>query len=319
MLTITHTDEAGTLIEGTAKGDGVAPILKAHGWRWGRSIGAWYVPHSRDHLPKEHVITSTVAALEAAGYEVATDINRTIRSTAEIEAAKAERQADRVATLDAKAQRTHDAAAQAWARADAAGNALPPMGEPIKIGHHSETRHRNALDRAHRAMGQAVDADANAAEAARRAEAATHTTAARFAPVTVANRIEKLAADIRRTERQIVENWYDHEKGQFITPTEEQLAHRAELTAPLLERLRDQLAFWEQVRNEQVASGRATNYGQHNVKTGDFVKIRGNWWKVARVNTKSVRVVTRYSWTNRSPWAEVQEHRPDTEPPQPSA
>lgn len=25
---------------------------KRHGWRWGRSITAWYVPHSRDRLPK---------------------------------------------------------------------------------------------------------------------------------------------------------------------------------------------------------------------------------------------------------------------------
>ena len=40
MLTITHTPEAGTLIEGTSRGDGTAEILKASGWRWGRSIGA---------------------------------------------------------------------------------------------------------------------------------------------------------------------------------------------------------------------------------------------------------------------------------------
>ncbi|RGE19071.1 DUF3560 domain-containing protein [Leucobacter sp. wl10] len=314
MLTITHTDEAGTLIDGTTRGDGTAPILKAHGWRWGRSIGAWYVPHSRDRLPKDHVITRTVAALEAAGYEVTTQLDRTPRGTAEVEADKAARQLERIVALEAKAERKDDAAAQAWARAEAAGDALPPMGEPIKIGHHSENRHRNALDRAHRRMGQAVAADAEAAEAARRAETATHTTGARYAPVTVANRIEKLSADIRRAERRIVEDWYDREQG-YVCPTEEQVARRAELAAPLLERLRDQLAYWEQVRAEQIASGRATNYGPHNVTKGDAVKIRGNWWTVARVNTKTVSVETAYSWTDRSPWVEVQEHRPAGDPP----
>ena len=32
MLSITHTHEAGTIIEGTAKGDGSAAILKANRW-----------------------------------------------------------------------------------------------------------------------------------------------------------------------------------------------------------------------------------------------------------------------------------------------
>ena len=61
MLSITHTHEAGTIIEGTAKGDGSAAILKANRWRWGRSIDAWYVPNSRDRLPQHHIITRTAA------------------------------------------------------------------------------------------------------------------------------------------------------------------------------------------------------------------------------------------------------------------
>ena len=39
-LTIPHTHESGTLIDGTTRGDGTADALKATGWRWGRSIGA---------------------------------------------------------------------------------------------------------------------------------------------------------------------------------------------------------------------------------------------------------------------------------------
>jgi len=308
MLTITHTHEAGTIIEGTAKGDGTAPILKRQGWRWGRSITAWYVPQSRDRLPKDYIITRTAAALEEAGFVVELEIDRTTRSTTEVEAGKADRQADRVAALEAKAARKSDAADQAWARADAAGNPLPPGGEPIKIGHHSEQRHRNALEKAHTAMGRAVAADAEAAEAERRAEAATHTTGARYNPVTVANRIEKLAASIRRIEREIASPVYDDTRG-YVPASAELQARRAERAAPRLGELRDQLAYWEQVRTDQIDSGRATNYGPHNVKKGDHVRIRGNWWKVARANAKTVSVETGYSWTDRSPWAEVQAHR----------
>lgn len=309
MLTITHTHEAGTIIEGTAKGDGTAAILKQHGWRWGRSISAWYVPNSRDRLPKDHVITRTAAALEAADYELELDIDRTTRSTADVEAAKAERQNDRVAALEAKADRRSTAADQAWARADATAAALPPGGEPIKIGHHSEQRHRNAIEKAHNAMGRAVAADAEADEAARRAKAATHTTAARYAPVTVANRIEKIGAELRRVERWIVSDVYNREKG-YVPATAEQQAKRAERAAEQLEELRDQLAYWEGVRAEQIASGRATNYGPDTVRKGDLVQIRGNWWRVARANKKTVSVETPYSWTDRSPWAEVQAHQP---------
>ncbi len=178
-----------------------AQILKTNGWRWGRSISAWYVPNSRDRLPKDYVITRTASALETAGYALALEIDRTTRSTGEVEAGKAMRQANRADALEAKALRKSADAHQAWNRADAAGNALPEGGEPIKIGHHSEQRHRNAIEKAHRRMGQAIAADAEAKETARRARVAAATTSARYKPVTVANRIEKITADIQARHR----------------------------------------------------------------------------------------------------------------------
>ncbi len=310
MLTITHTHEAGTIIEGTAKGDGSAAILKANRWRWGRSIGAWYVPNSRDRLPQDRIITSTAAALTAAGFELATlQIDRTTRSTAEVEAAKIERQADRVAALEAKAERKATTADQLWEKHERDVARLPEFGEPIKIGHHSEQRHRNAIERAHNSARRGIDAHHDAEEAARRADAAAHTTRGRYSPVTVANRIEKIGADIRRIERQIVADVYDPETG-YRPATDEQKAKRAKSYAPKLDELRDQLTYWEQTRAEQIATGRATGYSADTVKKGDAVKIRGTWYKVARANAKTVSVQTPYSWTDRSPWAEVQDHRP---------
>jgi hypothetical protein len=49
------------------------------------------------------------------------------------------------------------------------GEGLPPMGEPIKVGHHSEGRHRRALDRSWQNMGKSVEASAKAAELEQRA------------------------------------------------------------------------------------------------------------------------------------------------------
>lgn len=309
MLNITHTHEAGTVIEGTAKGDGTAEILKANRWRWGRSISAWYVPNSRDRLPQDHVITRTAAALEAAGFELAPlEIDRTTRSAAEVEAGKIARQADRADALDAKAERKSATADTLWAKHERDVSRLPEGGEPIKVGHHSEGRHRNALSKADASARRGIDAQHEAEEAARRAVAAATTTDARYNPVTVANRIEKIGADIRRYERETVADVYDPEKG-YRPATDEQKTTRAAHYAPKLDELRDQITYWEQVRADQIATGKATGYSRDTIAKGDAVKIRGHWAKVARVNQKTVSVETGYSWTQTAPYAAIQDHR----------
>ena len=105
MLTITHTHAAGTLIVGTSRGDGTAEILKLNGWRWGRSIGKWFMPNSRDHLPNLATITRTADTLRTAGFVVDTTMSTEHRTTAEVEADKIVRQADWADTLTTKADR----------------------------------------------------------------------------------------------------------------------------------------------------------------------------------------------------------------------
>jgi len=308
MLTITHTHEEGTLIDGTSRGDGTAEILRATGWRWGRSIGTWYLPHSRDRLPNPWKIQRTVAVLRAAGFTVDAEVSLDIRPTAEVEAAKIERQADRVDALDAKAERKAAAEVAADERAAAAFRRLPEGGEPIKVGHHSEGRHRNAIAKAHAALGRSVEAGRDAERARGRADAARITTDARYSPVTVANRIEKLGAELRKLERRLTEDVYDSERGYRPATADEQ-ARRAERLAPYLEEKRDQIAYWEGVRAEQIATGRATGYDRTNVQKGDHVKIRGSWRRVVRVNPKTVSVETGYTWTDTAPYAEIQDRR----------
>ncbi len=310
MLTITHTHEAGTIIDGTAKGDGTATSLKANRWRWGRSIGAWFIPNSRDRMAQRHTISRTIDALRAAGFEVAEPvIDDTPRDMAEVEADKIARQAARVEALDAKADRKTAEASAAWDRHMTDVARLPEGGEPIKVGHHSEGRHRAALSRADRSARRGIDAHHDAERATDRANVAAVTTERRYNPVTVANRIEKIAADIRRDERRITADVYDAERG-YIPATDEQKQRRAEHLAPVLEQQRAQLAYWENVRAEQIATGQATGYTRDNINKGDAVKIRGQWRLVARANAKTVSVETGYSWTDRAAYAEIQDHKP---------
>jgi len=84
-------------------------------------------------------------------------------------------------------------------------------------------------------------------------------------------------------------------------------------------KLEDQLAIdranlehWDQVRAEQIATGQSTDYGPDTVAVGDQVKISGQWYTVARCNTKTVTLETGYSWTRKAPWRHVQDRRPQT-------
>lgn len=308
MLTITHTHEAGTIIEGTSRGDGTAPILKTHRWRWGRSISAWYIPGSRDHHPDRSRITATADALHDAGYTVTCQIDDTARSTAQVEADKIARQQARADALAAKAGRKAVEADRAWERHLQDVARLPEGGEPVKVGHHSEGRHRAALARADRSIRRSIEATAEADRAAQRAETASHTTGERYNPVTVSRRIEKIGADIRRLDRKIASDVYDRESGYRLATNVEIQARRARLT-PRREELADQLAYWQQVHDEQVAAGTIGVYDATTIRVGDDVKVRGSWWTVTKVNPKTV-LVSHGTAGGRARYSDVQAHRP---------
>ena len=188
MITITHTPEAGTLLDGTTKGDGTNHILNSGGrpWRWSRTLTAWYIPRSRDTAPNLALITTTAENLRTAGHTVTVTIQTGHRSTAEIEADRAERQQDRADGLAAKAERQTAAAHNAHQRARELADQVP-FGQPILIGHYSEGRMRRHAQRIHDAMDATTAAATAAEETHRRAQLAATSTAAKHNPVTVAN------------------------------------------------------------------------------------------------------------------------------------
>lgn len=314
MPAITHTRAAGTLIDGTAKGDGTNLILKACGWRWSRSLGTWYIPQSRDRTAKRHVINRTAGQLKAAGHPATITIDDTARPTSDVEADKIARQEARVEALTSKAARRSAEEEAAWARQRRDMERLPYGGEPIKVGHHSEGRHRAAIARADRSMRAASNSYAATKEAEARAEAATHTTGARYNPVTVYNRIEKLAADRRRIQRLISGNTRTLFISNGVRHTESTppaTAERAERLHRTLAEVEDQINYWTGIRTQQIAQGLAGDYGPKTVAVGDQVLFRSSWYEVRRVNQKSVTVpsIVGGSWTDTIPYREISGHR----------
>ncbi len=114
-LEIVHTEADGTLLDGTARGDGAGELVRGLGWRWSRSLGLWFIPRSRDAAPRRDLIGRTAAALTAAGFEVAVCIDATVGDRREAQARRDERSAARAAALTQRAEQEQQRADAAWA------------------------------------------------------------------------------------------------------------------------------------------------------------------------------------------------------------
>lgn len=319
-IDITHTAADGTLADGMIRGDGTYEILRANGFRWFPSLGMMGIQSSRDRQPNEYKINRAARALEEAGHTVTVEIDRTHRDPAQVEADRAARQADRVAALENKADRRAADAEAAWNAEQRATAALPPGGEPIKVGHHSEGRHRRAIDRAHNALGKAVAADREADRAASRAESAARTTELRNSPVTVANRIHKLEAEQRADQRALDGHTRTlFTDGRGVKHTEQTTAATGEYRERIIARMAERAAtitYWQGIRTAQIADGQAGDYRPDTITAGDLVKIRHHGWTpVLRTNKKTVSVQTPAPFGGRLirhtvPYPEIQGHRP---------
>ena len=315
-LTITHSHADGTLIEGTARGDGSADILKsvidpwagrAGAWKWSRNLGSWYVARSRDTRAKMPLIEATKSALETAGFEVTVEVDDTYRAAEDVEADAVRQQEHRVDALKTKAERRSAAADAAWEAEKHARDLLPPLGQPILVGHHSERRHRKAIERADNTIRKAFDATDAAEETTRRAEAAAGTTAFRYSPSVIRRRIGRLEAELRRFERARdghTRTLFTDGRGVKHVETQPPAVgdHRERVVAEI-SRLTDQIGFWKR-ELEQAAKSGASIWDAHTVMVGDRVLLGVGWGAVERVNAQSVRVA---GWTWRVPFDKIKQ------------
>ncbi|WP_424216966.1 DUF3560 domain-containing protein (plasmid) [Streptomyces sp. BI20] len=316
-ITIEHTRAGGTIVTGTSKGDGTAAILgtRQFGWgrakfHWSRTQGFWYLPHSRDHQADSQVIERAAELLRAAGHEVEVRVDETVRRTfAEAETERAERAQTRAERAEALADR---ASARAAGREAAARDIMRhiPFGQPILVGHHSQRRAERDQERIDGHMRASLAEEAKVVHHENRRRAAAGYEQARNNVPRSLRRIERLEADRRGLER-ILSGQVDH--GWDLGNPESV----AELTRRRDEVL-EQLEHWRGVVAAAEAAG-AKVWGREDFAKGDFVRSRGRWLEVLRVNAKSLSVPSTLkatttvvtlensdlSWTERLPYDAV--------------
>lgn len=287
VIAVVHTAADGTVVYGTARGDGANEILGPAGFRWYRSLGAWGIVGSRDRPPNMAAITTAAAALRVAGFTVSVDIDRTPRPADVVDADRAARAAGRRSARSAPAGR---AATAAQPPGEVPTRAV--SGEPSHAGHPSDGRRRTAS--AQTLLGRAIAAETQAHAAARAAEAAAASEAHRRSPTAVRDRIERLQAQQRRDER--LRDGY-RRTGTSVAGVK--AGQRPPVVGAAREWLVSRIAarqgeidYWNGVFARQQAAGIAPDFGPAVIRRGDLVRYRGRWYEVVRVNPKSVTVPT---------------------------
>lgn len=289
MITI-HHDRAETVAEGTAKGDGTAPILKANGFRWAPSVSAWTLNRTWHAETREMKARGAWAALIAAGFEcelhadTAAPAVQTAEDVAAAEVERAERAAARVERLEARAERTAAESDAAWNKARATAD-LIPFGQPVLVGHHSEGRHRRDLARIDAGYRKGAELAAEARENARRRVAAEANQSHRMSLGATLRRIDRWEAERRDIVRRM-----DGTSAAVSGPAEG--AYRDRLQVRLIE-LDAVLEFWRGHVATLEAAG-AKVWAPADFKAGDYVLAGGGWCVVVKVNRKTLHLKSRH-------------------------
>jgi hypothetical protein len=296
-IVIAHTNEEGTLVSGTSRGDGSRDALRASGFRWSRNLGVWYMRQSRGFARRHDRIDTLAAALRTAGFTVTVDIEQ-YDPASTFQA----RQDASDESADAHAERAEKESERYGARRDAANAivAMIPPGQPILVGHHSERRHRRDLDRHDRNMRKAIEHSHNADRAARRSDSVRAQAEARESPVVMGRKLARLQAEQRQLKRRLAGATGEH-------------AERLRTRQHILE---EDIAFLQ----DAIKRSGARLYTRADIQKDDLVQLRGRGWQlVVKANPKTVAVKTPYSWTDKYPYHEITGHRRPTNKPDASA
>lgn len=278
-LTITHDHESGTMLDGSAPGDGVWEIVKRCGMEYRRTVGI-FRKYTRDHFADLTFIGKLAVALREGGHTVAVQIDDVWRPAADREEARAERAEDRSARLGERAERQFAEAHARRMAARAIGDRMP-FGEPVKKGHHSERAHLAAFAKIERNDRASFAARDYAEHLANRADAAERNEAAKQQPRAIMRRVETLESERRRWVRRLA----DTDKGTTG------YARRCRLH---IEMISEDIAFQLAKLGDMAASGAFVAWSAETLRKGDRVKTGFGWRTVARINRKGVSVTGLY-------------------------
>lgn len=282
-LTITHDHVSGTVMDGGCKGDGTLEIVAVYRFQWRRYAGV-HIPGSRDRFADLVSIDKAAEALRAAGHTVAVEIDDVWRPAGVREEHRAERVTARVERLTARATARF---AESNARELAARNIADgmPFGEPIKVGHHSEARHRRAFDRIDSNTRAAIATGDYARHLAGRAAGAESNEDAKRGPRAIMRRIEALEVEARSWARELANEG-----------TGDGRRRRATLEA---EKIAEDVRHQRAKLGDMAASGAFVAWAGEHFTAGDWANVGGRWCEVARVNKKGVSVYALYDWYTR--------------------
>lgn len=281
MITIRHSDAEGTVVHGSAKGDGVWEILRGLGWKYRRVPGI-HLQRSRYKPPQRGRIEAAAMALREVGHEVTVDIDAERMSFADAEAARAEAAEDRAERLDARAERVGAQANADYDRAHQMAEAIP-FGQPMMPDHYSYGRDRRYRDKIHNTYGRAFAGMDEARELARRAAGVTGDRSTESVGTTL-RRIKGLEAEERGVQGEIAGGLRGRRPYQYEAKPAAG-ARKARLEERLAE-IGEQLAYWR----AQLVERRAVVFGPDDFQRGDFARGTHGWYEVLRVNKTSVTV-----------------------------
>jgi hypothetical protein len=182
-----------------------------------------------------------------------------------------------------------------------------PFGQPILVGHHSERRHRAALDRHDARMRRVITETATADYHRHRADAAERTASTDYTPAFCQRRITDAEKTIRDLDRRLART-ADPTRADLYG-TESAAGYRARL-APLRAEAIEKLDYWRR----RLADCGGITYTHATIRPGDEVRPRSHAWaRVLRCNPKTVSVTWESGalagMTGKYPYAELTEHR----------
>lgn len=291
MITIKHTHEDGTLIEGSAKGDGVYDVLKGlrDNWRYFPSIRRIGLGQSRDRNADPYKIKRAAEALRSAGHEVTVEVDESVRRTvAEIEADRAQRAEARTGRYEERAEKRSETASADYARARQMAEAIP-FGQPMMPDHHSYSRDRNYRNRMGRTYERAFEGMDEAKELQHRAQAAEANQSHRESVPATLRRIAKFEADMRAVQRNLegrLDYVSDDNGGYSLKRVMPGPGRKAALEQRAAD-IQEQIDYWRGHIAKAEAEG-VKVWTRADFAKGDFALTRWGWVEVLRVNAKSL-------------------------------
>lgn len=314
-LVLEHTSGDGTTLTGSHKGDGVLDALRGTGvyWRATRD-GLLYIPRSRDKAPNRARINQAATALRALGLTVAVEIDAAPRDAARVRADRREAAEQRANGLDRKAATLNARATAVRTQADQLSQRFAG-GQPHLPGHHSYAKSMRDAETIHNKNFQAIDLDKESARAANGADSARTTAASLNNPITLARRIDTLETELRGIARQLNGNTRRHLDGHgneyMRTVTGPAKGTWRTQVLERQEHLQTELDHARELYAEHVRAGRAWGGNVSDIKPGDAVKTKNDWYEVVKVNRTTITVLA-FGLELKRKHYEIQGHHPRT-------